>query len=92
MQDNTKKILELINEYLLQINSITEKFANDFHIFERDNVIENEEINSILKDIADKAPRFTSRLEDKETWPGYVTSDELLLSAISAKREINKLD
>lgn len=91
MQKHTKMVLELLNEYLMQIDSVTEKFANDFHIYEREHIIENEKINSILKEISDKAPRFSPRREDKETWPGYVASEEMLLSAILAKKEISKL-
>lgn len=89
MKSETEKLLDLLQMYLQDITSLTQKFAADFHVVDRDHKIEDSVIASILKELSDATPRFTPTASDKEIWPGHVTKCDLL---VIAQRAQDKLD
>jgi mRNA-degrading endonuclease YafQ of YafQ-DinJ toxin-antitoxin module len=84
-------LIALLQTYISEVASLSEKFAHDFHILERDGVMEDEQLKAIMHELTDYTPRFTPRLKDKDVWVGYVTPDELLRVAIIANDRIEKL-
>ncbi len=91
MKRNYQGLIDLLEEYIKDISRLSEKFSNDFHVYERDGMEEKPEIKIIFRELSDKAPRFTPREEDKETWPGYVTSTELIDCAKRTKYALDEM-